>query len=43
DIAVEFYGPSQWKELSKEPNIKILPRGDGSYWKTFKPIASLIA
>ncbi|GJZ83570.1 hypothetical protein Tco_0648743 [Tanacetum coccineum] len=34
--------PSQWKELSKETSSKILPCGDGSDWKTFKPIASLI-
>nr|GFB65090.1 hypothetical protein [Tanacetum cinerariifolium] len=30
------------KELSKETSSKILPYGDGSCWKTFKPIASLI-
>nr|GEU57305.1 hypothetical protein [Tanacetum cinerariifolium] len=35
--------PSRWKELSKETSSKILSFGDGSYWKTFKPIASLIA
>ncbi|GJS70290.1 hypothetical protein Tco_0703131 [Tanacetum coccineum] len=38
----EFYGPSWWKELSKESGSKILPCGDGSCWKAFKPIASLI-
>ncbi|GJW60212.1 hypothetical protein Tco_0109547 [Tanacetum coccineum] len=43
DIVAEFCGPSRWKELSKELGSKILPRGDGSCWKTFKPIASLIA
>nr|GEW89890.1 hypothetical protein [Tanacetum cinerariifolium] len=42
DIIVKFYGPSRWKELSKETSSKILPCGDGSCWKTFKPIASLI-
>nr|GEZ03821.1 hypothetical protein [Tanacetum cinerariifolium] len=30
------------KELSKELSSKILPCGDGSCWKMFKPIASLI-
>ncbi|GKA27446.1 hypothetical protein Tco_0713614 [Tanacetum coccineum] len=34
---------SRWKELSKETSSKILSCGDGSCWKTFKPIASLIA
>nr|GEV02127.1 reverse transcriptase domain-containing protein [Tanacetum cinerariifolium] len=43
DIVMEFYGPSRWKELSKESGSKILPCGDGSCWKAFKPIASLIA
>ncbi|GKA71731.1 hypothetical protein Tco_0777870, partial [Tanacetum coccineum] len=43
DIIAEFYGPSRWKELSKESGSKILPCGDGSCWKTFKPIANLIA
>ncbi|GKF36961.1 hypothetical protein Tco_0113719 [Tanacetum coccineum] len=43
DIIAEFSGPSRWKELSKESGSKILPYGDGSCWKTFKPIASLIA
>nr|GFC84392.1 hypothetical protein [Tanacetum cinerariifolium] len=43
DIVVKFCSPSQWKELSKEMSSKILPCGDGSCWKTFKPIASLIA
>nr|GEX99155.1 hypothetical protein [Tanacetum cinerariifolium] len=32
----------RWKELSKEASSKILPYGDGSCWKTFKPIAILI-
>ncbi|GJY81037.1 hypothetical protein Tco_0493788 [Tanacetum coccineum] len=39
DIITEFCGPSLWKELSKESGSKILPCGDGSCWKTFKPIA----
>ncbi|GKD15989.1 putative reverse transcriptase domain-containing protein, partial [Tanacetum coccineum] len=43
DIIAEFCGPSQWKELSQESGSKILPCGDRSCWKTFKPIASLIA
>ncbi|GJW47819.1 hypothetical protein Tco_0079465 [Tanacetum coccineum] len=34
---------SQWKELSKETSSKILPCGDGSFWKTYKLVASLIA
>nr|GEV47952.1 hypothetical protein [Tanacetum cinerariifolium] len=42
DIIAEFCGPSWWKELSKEMSSKILPCGDGSCWKTFKLIASLI-
>ncbi|GKA73350.1 hypothetical protein Tco_0779652 [Tanacetum coccineum] len=42
DIIAEFCGPSRWKELSKESGSKILPCGDGSCWKVFKPIASLI-
>nr|GFB88567.1 hypothetical protein [Tanacetum cinerariifolium] len=42
DIIAEFYGPSRWKELSKESGSKILPYGDGSCWKTFKPIANVI-
>ncbi|GJV08753.1 hypothetical protein Tco_1346409 [Tanacetum coccineum] len=33
---------SRWKELSKEIVSEILPSGDGSREKTFKPIASLI-
>ncbi|GJU87318.1 hypothetical protein Tco_1294864 [Tanacetum coccineum] len=37
----DFLDPSRWKELSKEMSGKILPRGDGSCRKTFKPIASL--
>ncbi|GKD07993.1 hypothetical protein Tco_1187678, partial [Tanacetum coccineum] len=43
DIIAEFCGPSRWKELSKETSSKILPCGDGSCWKAFKPVASLIA
>ncbi|GJR55216.1 hypothetical protein Tco_1405737 [Tanacetum coccineum] len=43
NIVAEFCGPSRWKELSKKSGSKILPRGDGSCWKTFKPIASMIA
>nr|GEU96366.1 hypothetical protein [Tanacetum cinerariifolium] len=43
DIVTKFCGPSRWKELSKESGSKILPCGDGSYWKAFKPIDSLIA
>ncbi|GKA04849.1 hypothetical protein Tco_0683969 [Tanacetum coccineum] len=35
--------PSRWKELSKESGSKILPCGDGSCWKAFKPVASLTA
>nr|GEZ35648.1 hypothetical protein [Tanacetum cinerariifolium] len=42
DIVAEFCGPSRGKELSKESGSKILSCGDGSCWKTFKPIASLI-
>nr|GEV93443.1 hypothetical protein [Tanacetum cinerariifolium] len=42
DIIAEFYGPPRWKELSKEMSSKILPCGDGSCWKMFKPIVSLI-
>ncbi|GKA54633.1 hypothetical protein Tco_0753582 [Tanacetum coccineum] len=43
DIIAKFCGPSRWKKLSKESGSKILPCGDGSCWKAFKPIASLIA
>ncbi|GKA33682.1 hypothetical protein Tco_0720111 [Tanacetum coccineum] len=43
DVISKFRGPSRWKELSKETGSKILPSGDGSCWKTFKPIACLIA
>ncbi|GJT46685.1 putative reverse transcriptase domain-containing protein [Tanacetum coccineum] len=43
DIVAEFCNLSRWNELSKKTSCKILPYGDGSYWKTFKPIASLIA
>ncbi|GKA33313.1 hypothetical protein Tco_0719680 [Tanacetum coccineum] len=39
----EFLDPSWWKELRKETSSKILPCGDESCWKTFKPITSLIA
>nr|GEV75903.1 reverse transcriptase domain-containing protein [Tanacetum cinerariifolium]GEV77873.1 reverse transcriptase domain-containing protein [Tanacetum cinerariifolium] len=42
DIIAKFYGPSRWKELSKEASCKILSCGDGSCWKSFKPVASLI-
>nr|GEU42939.1 reverse transcriptase domain-containing protein [Tanacetum cinerariifolium] len=42
DVITEFYAPSRWKELSKETSSKILPCGDGSCWKTFKLVASLI-
>ncbi|GKE00890.1 hypothetical protein Tco_1388873 [Tanacetum coccineum] len=42
-IMREFLYPSWWKELSKETCSKIFPCGDRSCWKTFKPIASLIA
>nr|GFB26503.1 hypothetical protein [Tanacetum cinerariifolium] len=38
----KFLDPSWWKELSKETSSKILLCGDGSCWKTFKPLASLI-
>nr|GEZ17915.1 hypothetical protein [Tanacetum cinerariifolium] len=31
DIVAEFYGPSRWKELSKESGSKILSCGDGSF------------
>ncbi|GJT41509.1 retrovirus-related pol polyprotein from transposon TNT 1-94 [Tanacetum coccineum] len=30
----DFLYPSWWKELSKETSSKILPCGDGSYWKS---------
>ncbi|GJV21920.1 hypothetical protein Tco_1370940 [Tanacetum coccineum] len=43
DIIAEFCGPFWWKELSKESCSKILLCGDGSCWKAFKPISSLIA
>ncbi|GJR04101.1 retrotransposon gag domain, retroviral aspartyl protease [Tanacetum coccineum] len=43
DIIAEFRCPSRWEELSKESGSKILPCGDGSCWKTFKLVASLIA
>ncbi|GKD49018.1 hypothetical protein Tco_1277994, partial [Tanacetum coccineum] len=43
DIIAEFCGPCWWKELSKESGSKILPCGDRSCWKAFKPIARLIA
>ncbi|GKF46875.1 hypothetical protein Tco_0136677, partial [Tanacetum coccineum] len=39
----DFLDPSRWKELRKETSSKILPCGDGSCWKTLKPVASLIA
>ncbi|GKA74956.1 hypothetical protein Tco_0781334 [Tanacetum coccineum] len=40
DVISEFRSPPRWKELSKETGSKILPSGDGSCRKTFKPIAS---
>nr|GEW47272.1 hypothetical protein [Tanacetum cinerariifolium] len=43
DIIAKFYGPSWWKELSKELGSKILTCGDGFCWKAFKPIASMFA
>ncbi|GKE70114.1 hypothetical protein Tco_1528186 [Tanacetum coccineum] len=39
----DFLDAFRWKELSNETSSKILPGGDGSCWKTFKLIASLIA
>nr|GEW98263.1 hypothetical protein [Tanacetum cinerariifolium] len=42
DVITKFCSPSRWKELSKETSSKILPCGDGSCWKAFKPTASLI-
>ncbi|GJW09580.1 hypothetical protein Tco_1575407 [Tanacetum coccineum] len=39
----DFLDPSWRKEPSKETSSKILPCRDGSCWKMFKPIASLIA
>nr|GEW55236.1 hypothetical protein [Tanacetum cinerariifolium] len=39
----DFSNPSRWKELSKEMGSEILPSGDGSCEKMFKPISSLIA
>ncbi|GJR01984.1 hypothetical protein Tco_0524968 [Tanacetum coccineum] len=39
----DFLDPSWWKDLSKKTSSKILSCGDRSFWKTFKPIASLIA
>nr|GEU51057.1 hypothetical protein [Tanacetum cinerariifolium] len=38
----DFLDPSRWKELSKKTSSNIPLCGDGSCWKTFKPIASLI-
>nr|GEW79757.1 hypothetical protein [Tanacetum cinerariifolium] len=43
DIVAKFYGSSRQKELSNETSSKILLCGDGSCWKTFKQVASLIA
>nr|GEV00672.1 hypothetical protein [Tanacetum cinerariifolium] len=43
DVILEFGNSSWWKELSKEMGSEILPSGDGSRRKTFKPIARLIA
>ncbi|GJS38700.1 hypothetical protein Tco_0563743 [Tanacetum coccineum] len=42
DIIAVFCGPSRWKELSKESGSKILLSRDGSCWKAFKPITSLV-
>nr|GEX94865.1 hypothetical protein [Tanacetum cinerariifolium] len=39
----DFLDPSRQKEVSKETSSKILLCADGSYWKMFKPVASLIA
>ncbi|GJQ88923.1 hypothetical protein Tco_0000062 [Tanacetum coccineum] len=41
-MMMDFLDPSRWKELSKETSSKILPCGDGSCWKTFKLVASLL-
>nr|GEY80665.1 hypothetical protein [Tanacetum cinerariifolium] len=39
----QFYGEGLYeKELSKETSSEILPCGDKSCWKTFKPVATLI-
>nr|GEU97026.1 hypothetical protein [Tanacetum cinerariifolium] len=43
DIIAEFCSHSRQKKLSKKTSSKILLCGDGSCWKMFKPIASLIA
>ncbi|GJX07831.1 hypothetical protein Tco_0195763 [Tanacetum coccineum] len=43
DVILEFGSSSWWKELNKEMGSEILPSGDRSCGKTFKPIASLIA
>nr|GEU96599.1 hypothetical protein [Tanacetum cinerariifolium] len=43
DIVTGVLQSFPWKELSKEMGSKIPTCGDGSCWKTFKPIASLIA
>nr|GEX34818.1 hypothetical protein [Tanacetum cinerariifolium] len=43
DVISEFRSPSRWKELTNETGSKILPSGDGSCRKTFKPITILIA
>nr|GEZ74121.1 hypothetical protein [Tanacetum cinerariifolium] len=42
-IVRDFLNPSRWKESSKETGSEILPSGDGSCGKMFKPIACLIA
>ncbi|GJY72532.1 hypothetical protein Tco_0476235 [Tanacetum coccineum] len=39
----DFLDPSWWKDLRKKMSSKILSCGDRSCWKTFKPVASLIA
>nr|GEW46456.1 hypothetical protein [Tanacetum cinerariifolium] len=38
----DFLDSFWWKELSKETGSEILPSGDGSHGKMFKPLASLI-
>nr|GEY36896.1 hypothetical protein [Tanacetum cinerariifolium] len=38
----DFLDLSRWKEFSKETSSKILPGGDGSCMKKFKPIANLV-
>ncbi|GJW50564.1 hypothetical protein Tco_0091915 [Tanacetum coccineum] len=43
DVISKFGSSSRWEKVSKEMGSEILPSGDGSRGKTFKPIASLIA